>query len=273
MDIDDNQSNLMAIYIKDIEEYSLLTSEEEAFLSTEIESGNEDAREKFILSNLRLVVKIAHDYKSLGVPIMDLIEEGNIGLMKAVERFRPDKGAKFSSYASWWIKQSIRKSLSLHNRNIKIPCQAGIQLFKIRKAKAEFDKKHNRDPSNEELAEATGLSLHSVNNLMLSAYKDTVSINTPLEEGTLEQIIPDNETVSIVDRLKSEEKIDLLYKAINTLKPREKQILELRYGLTDMPSMTLREVSDVVGKTRERVRQIQKDAERKIFALKETFMD
>jgi len=273
MDNDDNHSHLMAIYIKDIEAYSLLTSEEERGLSAEIESGNDEAREKFILSNLRLVVKIAHDYKSLGVPIMDLIEEGNIGLMKAVDRFKPDKGAKFSSYASWWIKQAIRKSLSLHNRNIKIPCQAGIQLFKIRKAKMDFNEENDRDPSNEELVELTGLSLHSVNNLMLSAYKDTVSINTPIEEGTLEKLIPDTDAVSIVERLKQEEKIDTLYSIINTLKPKEKQILELRYGLTNLPSMTLREVSDIVGRTRERVRQIQKEAERKIFALKETFMD
>jgi RNA polymerase primary sigma factor len=273
MESGDNPSQLMTIYIKDIEEYGLLTSEEEAFLSKEIENGNEEAREKFILSNLRLVVKIAHDYRNLGVPVMDLIEEGNMGLMKAVERFRPDKGAKFSSYASWWIKQAIRKSLSLHNRNIKIPCQAGIQLFKIRKAKNEFKEKNDRDPSNEELAKLTGLSLHSVNNLMLSAYKDTISISTPIEDSTLEQIIPDDGYVSIVDRLKEEEKIDLLYDVIDTLLPREKRVLELRYGLTKLPRMTLREVSDVVGKTRERVRQIQNDAERKIFILKEKFMD
>jgi RNA polymerase primary sigma factor len=273
MESGDSQSQLMTIYIRDIERYGLLTSEEEEFLSAEVESGNEEAREKFILSNLRLVVKIAHDYKNLGVPVMDLIEEGNMGLMKAVERFKTGKGAKFSSYASWWIKQAIRKSLSLHNRNIKIPCQAGIQLFKIRKAKNEFKEKNDTDPSNKELAALTGLSLHSVNNLMLSAYKDTVSINTPIEDSTLEQIIPDESCVSIVDKIKEGERIDLLYEVIDTLLPREKRVLELRYGLTGMPSMTLREISDIVGKTRERVRQIQNDAERKIFLLKERFMD
>ena len=272
MDINNN-SRLMDIYIKDIDNYALLTSEEEEFLSEEVHRGNEEAREKFILSNLKLVVKIAQDYKNFGVPIMDIIEEGNIGLMKAVDKFRINKGAKFSSYAQWWIKQAIRKSLPIYKRNIKIPCQARSQLVKIKRAQEAFHEDHDRDPSNVELAEITELSLHSINNLMVSAYKDTVSIHTPIEEVTLEQIIPDRDAVSIVDKIRGEEKIDLLYEVISKLKPREKQILELRYGLTNLPAMTLNEVSGIVGRTRERVRQIQKEAERKILCLRKEFMD
>ena len=257
-------------YMQSIATLPLVSVEDEIELAKLIEAGSEDAREKLIIANLKLVVKIAHDYKSLGVPLADLISEGNIGLMKAVEKFRPGHGAKFSSYGAWWIKQAIRRAVAEQGRVIRIPVQSAVKIRKIHHEAMLLSEKLGRVPSMEEVAEATGFSVRSVRGMSVASTAPAVSLNTTLktgEEGVLEDVIPDTLLKLPGDNMNETDVKQVLLEVIDSkLTEREQMIIKMRYGLDGHQQKTLEELSDMVGRTRERVRQIQYQALRKLYA-------
>jgi RNA polymerase primary sigma factor len=257
-------------YMQSIATLPLISVEDEIELAKLIEAGSEEAREKLIIANLKLVVKIAHDYKSLGVPLADLISEGNIGLMKAVEKFRPGHGAKFSSYGAWWIKQAIRRAVAEQGRVIRIPVQSAVKIRKIHHEAMLLAEQLGRVPSMEEVAEATGFSVRSVRGMAVASTAPAVSLSTTLksgEEGILEDVIPDTLLHLPGEDMNEDDVKNVLLEVINSkLTEREQMIIKMRYGLDGHQQKTLEELSDMVGRTRERVRQIQYQALRKLYA-------
>jgi RNA polymerase primary sigma factor len=246
-------------YIQEIKYIPLISREEEIVLAALIREGNEDARKKLIESNLRLVVKIAHDFKGFGVPLLDLISEGNIGLMRATEKFDPAKGAKFSSYGAWWIKQAMRKALSQKNKTIRIPVQTAGKINKFQRVRMRLSEELGRKPTDKEIADAMPYSERVIRRLREIDFK-IFSLQDPIVQGeatTFEDIIPE-----IVDeRGESGEYLDLIPQAMERyLDDRERQIIYLRFGLNGTAPKTLEETSRVIGRTRERVRQIQNKA-------------
>ena len=255
-------------YMKSISSIPLIKRDDEVELAKLIAEGSEEAREKMIVANLRLVVKIAHDFKSLGVPLSDLIAEGNIGLMKAVEKFRPDKGAKFSSYGAWWIKQSMRRAIADQSRVIRIPIQSAVKIKKIQKASMKLAEELGRIPTDKEIADELDISEKSVCTLKGSANSNVVSLNAYFqdgEEGSLGDILPDLNSFTPDDSLDEVEARKYIVHIIDEkLNERERMILKLRYGIGGGQPKTLEEVSEIIGRTRERVRQIQHQALRKV---------
>ena len=262
----DSKSDAIRNYMHNISDISLVTKEEEVELADRIKFGCEKAREKLIVSNLRLVVKIAHDFKSLGLPLADLISEGNIGLMRAVEKFDPEKGAKFSSYAAWWIKQSMRRGLANQSRTIRIPVQSAGKINKIRHARLELKEKLMRDPTEAEIADYLDFSKRTVAGLS-AVGGSTVSLQTKLQDGEageIQDIVADKDSQTPSDIIGEAESISCMMEFMILLTDREKLVLELRFGLLSGRPKTLEEVSQAIGRTRERVRQIQNQALKKL---------
>jgi len=188
-----SDNDTMKLYMQNIGQYSLVTPAEEVELAAKISQGDPEARAKLIRSNLRLVVKIAHDFKGLGLPLLDLISEGNIGLMRAVEKFDPSKGAKLSSYAAWWIKQSMRRALANQARTIRIPVQSASKISKIQAARTKMVEKLGREPTDGEIADEVNLTERTVTGLRLGK-TTTISLHDPIqhgEDGEFRDIIPD----------------------------------------------------------------------------------
>ncbi len=265
--ISDNDT--MKLYMQSIGQFRLVTQAEEAVLATKIAEGDAEAREALIRSNLRLVVKIAHDFKGLGLPLLDLISEGNIGLMRAVEKFDPSKGAKLSSYAAWWIKQSMRRALANQARTIRIPVQSATKIGKIQSAKNKLSQSLGRDPTDKEIALDINLTERTVVGLR-QGRTSTISIFDPIQngaDGEFKDIIPDEKTSSPDDIVKDEETLNHMLELISQLEERERVILNLRFGLQGDKPKTLEEVSISIGRTRERVRQIQNQALEKLRSL------
>ena len=267
-----SENDTMKLYMQNIGQYDLITVQQEVELAAKIASKDptisEKARTELIRSNLRLVVKIAHDYKGLGLPLLDLISEGNIGLMKAVEKFDPSKGAKLSSYAAWWIKQAMRRALGNQARTIRIPVQSATKLNKIMAAKAKLADELGREPTDKEIADAVGLTERTVTGLRLGK-TTTISIHDPIQhgdEGEYRDIIPDEKTASPDVIVQDEETINRMVELVDKLDERERVILELRFGLNGDRPQTLEEVSQTIGRTRERVRQLQNQALEKLKA-------
>jgi len=261
-----SDNDTMKLYMQNIGQYSLVTPQEEVELAARIAQGDEEARDKLIRSNLRLVVKIAHDFKGLGLPLLDLISEGNIGLMRAVEKFDPSKGAKLSSYAAWWIKQSMRRALANQARTIRIPVQSASKISKIQAARAKLREKLGRDPTDKEIAEEVNLTVRTVSGLRMGK-TTTISLHDPIqhgEEGEFHDIIPDERTVGPDELVRDQEILRHMMALIDKLDEREKKILKLRFGLNGERPRTLEEVSQRIGRTRERVRQIQNQALEKL---------
>ena len=251
------KNDTMKVYMGEIARIPLVNKKEEAELAEAIHSTDpnryEDARDTLIKANLRLVVKIAHDFKGLGLPLLDLISEGNIGLMHAVEKFDPAKGAKFSSYAAWWIKQSMRRALANQSRTIRIPVQSAGKINKIKTVRMK-------------LAERT------VAGLRLADLR-TISLHDPIqqgEEGEFQDIIPDRHAMTPDQIIGDIESVFRLMDLLDKLDERERKILEMRFGLRGGRTLTLEEVSQQIGRTRERVRQIQNQA---LTKLKQLLMD
>ena len=259
--------NPMKSYMQDIGNIPLVTRQEEVELANKIKNGDEKSRQELIKANLRLVVKIAHNFKGLGVPLLDLISEGNIGLMKAVERFDPEKGAKFSSYSAWWIKQGIRKALSEQSKSIRIPVVTVGKIKKIRNALTELTEELNRLPTIEEISIKTELSKRTIRGLRKANLKQ-LSFQDPTTQGeknTFEELMSDTKNVSPAEYVAKKElkkylKIEM-YKCLDT---REQKIISMRFGLDGRRPKSLDHVSQVIGRTRERVRQIQKSALKKL---------
>ena len=266
-----SDNDTMKLYMQNIGQYQLVTPGEEVELAAEIADGSDDARNKLIRSNLRLVVKIAHDFKGLGLPLLDLISEGNIGLMRAVEKFDPTKGAKLSSYAAWWIKQSMRRALANQARTIRIPVQSASKISKIQAARVKLSEDFGRDPTDAEIAEEVNLTERTVTGLRLGK-TTTISLNDPIqhgEDGEFRDIIPDEKTTSPDEIVQDEEILSHMLELVNRLDEREQAILKLRFGLSGERPRTLEEVSQTIGRTRERVRQIQNQALEKLRMMLE----
>ena len=267
-----SDSDALKLYIHNINQYPLLTTEEEKNLAARIANGDEDARNRLIRGNLRLVVKIAHDFKNNGLPIQDLISEGNIGLMRAVDKFDPSKGAKLSSYAAWWIKQAMRRALNLQTRIIRTPTQSALKISKILQSRTKLLNELGREPTDKEIARDTGYTERTVKTLRRMRIT-TVSMQEPFRPGDdagLEDIIPDEKCVMPEDFVRDNETLNRLPELLQRLDEREQEIIRLRFGLKGDPPKTLEEVSAAVGRTRERVRQIQNQALTKLKLLMET---
>ena len=266
-----SDNDTMKLYMQNIGQYPLVTPEEEIKLAAKIAKGDNDARGKLIRSNLRLVVKIAHDFKGLGLPLLYLISEGNIGLMRAVEKFDPSKGAKLSSYAAWWIKQSMRRALANQARTIRIPVQSASKICKIQNATVKLAEPLGRDPTDKEIADAVNLTERTVTGLRLGK-TTTISLHDPIqhgEDGEFRDIIPDDKSTAPDEVVQDEETLSHMLVLTEKLEERERRILELRFGLNGERPKTLEEVSQSIGRTRERVRQIQNQALDKLKSMLE----
>ncbi len=267
------KNDTMKVYMHDIGQIDLVTKDQEVDLAAMIHGedhiAHDKARATLIKANLRLVVKIAHDFKGLGLPLLDLISEGNIGLMRAVEKFDPAKGAKFSSYAAWWIKQSMRRALANQSRTIRIPVQSAGKINKIKSVRMKLTEKLGREPTDAEIAENLDYSERTVAGLRLADLR-TFSLHDPIqqgEDGEFQDIIPDRGAMT-PDRILSDvESVGRLMDLLRDLDERERMILKMRFGLDGARSRTLEEVSQEIGRTRERVRQIQNQALSKLRAM------
>jgi len=247
-------------YLSEISKYPLLTLEEEKKLAKKAAQGDFEARERLIKSNLRLVVSVAKKYigRSKGLTFLDLIQEGNAGLIKAVDRFDWRRGFKFSTFATWWIRQAISRALSDQARTIRLPVHVVETLYKLNKAKKKLASILDREPTPEELAAETGISVEKVQRL-LKYVPDTISLETPIGEGEslLKELIPDISELTPEKTAALANLREKLKQAIQTLSPKERRVISLRYGLEDGTIYTLEEIGKIFGITRERVRQIE----------------
>ena len=267
------KSDTMKTYMREIDQYSLVSKEQEVDLAAKMHGRNhaerEAARETLIKANLRLVVKIAHDFKGWGLQLLDLISEGNIGLMRAAGKFNPAKGAKFSSYAAWWIRQSMRRALANQSRVIRIPVQTANKISKLKSMRITLKEKLGREPSDGEIAQALGYSERTVA-VLRQAELHTISLHDPIQQGDdgeIQDIIPDRGALTPDRILGDRESIRHAADLMARLDERERLILKLRFGLDGHRPRTLEEVCQIIGRTRERVRQIQNQALKKLHDL------
>jgi RNA polymerase primary sigma factor len=257
-----SRGDALQLYLREIGQVKLLTPQEEIQLAKRIKNGDKRAREHMIKANLRLVVKIARDYDGIGLPLLDLINEGNIGLMKGVERFDPTKGAKLSTYASWWIKQAIKRALANQSKTIRLPVHVVDKLAHIRRAEARLHDTLDREPTDEEVAENLRLNPQRVREYR-QASKAPVSLDAPLgadESDRVSEVVADTSAAAPYDRIVKESDTELMHEALATLTERERAILAMRFGLNDGEPKTLEEVGEQFNVTRERIRQIQEQA-------------
>lgn len=253
------RSNLQ-LYLQEIGKTALLTPKEEVSLARRIRRGDKAARDHMISANLRLVVKIAMDYKDFGLPLLDLISEGNIGLVKAVERFDPRKGGKLSTYAAWWIKQSIKRALANQSKTIRLPVHLVDKISKMRKTAMALTEEFGREPTDEELAIELQVPTSRVAHLKSVSVRPT-SLDAPIGEdgdsSTFGEIVGDENAVSPFENLREKNRNTDLREMIDSLDPREAEIIRCRFGLDGRDELTLEEVGQKFRVTRERVRQLQ----------------
>ena len=247
-------------YLKEIGQIPLLTREQEIELASRIKRGDAEARDRMIRSNLRLVVKIAYDYKDFGLPILDLISEGNIGLIKAVERFDPEKGGKLSTYSAWWIKQSIKRALANQSKTIRLPVHLVDKISRIRKVAMQLTEELGREPTDDELSETMEIPVNKIAHLKSVSVRPA-SLNAPVsyeaEGAELGDFVGDENAASPYERLNEKSMQDDLSRMIDNLETRESLIIKLRFGIDVDSPLTLEEVGSIFGITRERVRQLQ----------------
>lgn len=254
------------MYLKEIGKIPLLTPEQEQELASKLADGDEQAYDKMIEANLRLVVSIAKRYVGRGLPFLDLIQEGNLGLIKAVGKFDHTKGYKFSTYATWWIRQSISRAIADHARTIRIPVHMVETINRVARANHELLQELGRDPTAEEIAHRLHLPLEKVEEVMRVS-QDPISLETPVgeeDDSHLGDFIPDDEAYEPADAAAYALLREQLAGVLKTLTPREEKVLCLRYGLTDGKMHTLEEVGEEFNVTRERIRQIEAKALRKL---------
>lgn len=250
----------LRVYLKDAGEVALLTPAEEIQLAKRIRRGDSAAREHMIRANLRLVVKIARDYDGMGMPILDLINEGNIGLMRAVERFDPRKGAKLSTYAAWWIKQAVKRALANQGKTIRLPVHLVDRLAKMRRVAMQLHEELGREPTDKELADAMGMTRERVTELWDASHRP-ISLDAALNEGDddtrLAEVVEDEQMSTAYENLEEQTVHSMVREFVDHLEPREKTIIRYRFGLDGGPERTLEEVGTHFHVTRERIRQIQ----------------
>ena len=281
------------LYLEAAAREPLLTKEEEVELAMAIERGEEaqaklqggrlrsetsirkakelvrkgrEARQRFIRANLRLVVSIARKYQGQGLPFLDLIQEGNIGLMRAVELFDWRRGFKFSTYATWWIRQAITRAIADRGRQIRLPVHVHDQIRKLRRTIVHFSQKHGREPTAEEVSKALALPIEEVERLMEAERREPVSLQAPVGEDTeLGDLLEQAEEMSPIDQVEDAMLRDEIGQAVlSLLDPRERRVIALRYGLGNGHAMSLRDVGKIMGLSGERVRLIEREALRKL---------
>jgi RNA polymerase primary sigma factor len=283
----------LRLYLEAAAREPLLTKEEEVELAMAIERGEEaqaklqggrlrsetsirkakelvrkgrEARQRFIRANLRLVVSIARKYQGQGLPFLDLIQEGNIGLMRAVELFDWRRGFKFSTYATWWIRQAITRAIADRGRQIRLPVHVHDQIRKLRRTIVHFSQKHGREPTAEEISKALALPIEEVERLMEAERREPVSLQAPVGEDTeLGDLLEQAEEMSPIDQVEDAMLRDEIGQAVlSLLDPRERRVIALRYGLGNGHAMSLRDVGKIMGLSGERVRLIEREALRKL---------
>lgn len=249
----------LSLYLRDAVEVPLLTVEEENALAARIHRGDLAAREHMIRANLRLVVKIARDYEGFGLPLLDLINEGNIGLMKGVERFDPAKGGKLSTYAAWWIKQSIRRALANQSKTIRLPVHLVDKVARMKRVAHQLQELLGREATDEELAEEMDTPVKKIR-FWRRASQKTASLDAPLgddESSRLADVVPDPESGDPYGRLEEKTTHRMVGQFLAILNSRELSILRQRFGLDGQKEKTLDEIGRSFGVTRERIRQLQ----------------
>lgn len=252
----------LKLYLREISKTPLLTAAEEVALSERIKNGDPEARSHMIRANLRLVVKIAQDYANYGMPVTDLISEGNIGLMKAVERFDPEKGGKLSTYGSWWIKQSIKRALANQSKTVRLPIHMVDKIARMRRIASILTEALGREPTDEELAEELGLPRHKVAMLKQAALRPT-SLDAPVNDGEATEygdIISDESASNPLEILTDKNLHDQIDGLLSILDERERRIIDERFGLGGLKPMLLEDVGREFGVSRERIRQLQNSA-------------
>jgi RNA polymerase primary sigma factor len=246
-------------YLQEIGQFSLLTPPQEIELAKKIKKGDTAARERMINANLRLVVTIARDYANLGLPLLDLISEGNIGLTKAVERFEPTKGAKLSTYAMWWIKQAIKRALANQSKTIRVPVHLADKLAKMRRVSLRMSEELGREPTDDELAEEIGIDSDKITRLKSVGIRPA-SLNASIVDNDsteLGDMIGDDEAQTPFELLRDKNLLSEVDGLLEALDPREKKIISQRFGLDGGKPKTLEYVGRDFGITRERIRQLQ----------------
>ena len=253
-------------YLSAIGEYPLLSYDQEVALGKRIQQGDKKAKDELINANLRLVVSIAKRYRGRGLALMDLIQEGNIGLERAAEKYNPDMGFKFSTYATWWIKQAMTRAIADSGRTIRIPVHMFENINKAKKVQRDLAQKLSREPTEKELATALGVSEEKVRKLLDLSLEPT-SLETPVgdeEDSSLGDFISDDNTISPTQFTDNEALKDEMDEALKRLDPREEQVIRMRFGLDGQNPQTLEEVGKEFNVTRERIRQIEAKALRKL---------
>jgi len=263
---DDGSATLVAAYLKDIKKTPLLTAEEEKALAKRIAKGDKEARDHMIKANLRLVVKIAKSYTNRGLSFLDLIEEGNIGLMRGVERFKAEKDCRFSTYGAWWIRQGIERAIHKQRSTIRVPVHVLEHLEKMTKVAKNLELLLGREPTNEEVALDCGMKPGYVGKLKW-VRQSICSLDSAIDvDGDLsvKETLPDPGSPDPFKELSIIEEEDILITSFGALEDREAEVLKMRYGIGRESVMTLKQIGDEMGITRERVRQIEKRALNKL---------
>jgi len=246
-------------YLREIGRFPLLTPQEEIELAKKIKKGNTAARERMITANLRLVVTIVRDYANLGLPLLDLIAEGNIGLTKAVERFEPTKGAKLSTYAMWWIKQSIKRALANQSKTIRVPVHLADKIAKVRRVSLQMSDELGREPTDDELGQEIGIDSDKITRLKSVGIRPA-SLDAPIADNDsteFSEVIGDDEAQTPFELLRDKNLLGEVDGLLEVLDPREKKIISQRFGLDGGKPKTLEDVGKDFGITRERIRQLQ----------------
>ena len=252
----------ISVYMREIAKTKLLTPEEEIELAARIAKGDERARARMIESNLRLVVKIAKDYANYGVPLVDLISEGNIGLIRAVEKFDPNKGGKLSTYAAWWIKQSIKRALANQGKTVRLPIHLVDKLARVRRISALMAEDLGREPTDSELSEELGIPREKLA-LLLQASKQNHSMDETTHDDSIVsfgEVIADDRAIDPLEALSQKNGLNELDLVLDSLNERETEIIGARFGLNGKRILTLEEIGRDFGVSRERIRQIQNAA-------------
>jgi RNA polymerase primary sigma factor len=257
--------DLIPGYFAHIDKGKLLTHAKEIDLSKRAKAGDKGARQRLIEKNLRLVVSVAKKYRGMGLPFEDLIQEGNIGLMKAVEKFDPDRGWRFSTYATWWVRQAVQRAVADKGRTIRMPVHRGDKLRKMARAYNELSSEMEREPADEDVAGRLGWSVEDVRDLKGSLW-DASSLNQPLtcdaDATEIGELIEDERASEVAGTVIGEMEMDWLADAVEKLPERHRYVLVKRYGLGEEEAATLAQLSEELGISRERVRQLQREAER-----------
>lgn len=261
---DDEDENALSLYLKEINNIDLLTREEEDMLARDARDGSEEAKNKLLQANLRFVVNVAKKFQNQGLPLADLISEGNIGMIHAIERFNPDQGFHFISYAVWWIRQAIMKALGEKSRSIRLPQNRANELVQIEKARKILQTSNNKEPTASEIATLVGLDIGLIQSL-LNTSRGIASLDSPTNNeteshSTLGEFITDERYVSPEKELENRELTIEINKLLADLPKKEAKILEMRFGLNNQQALSLKEVGKHFNLTKERIRQIEKKA-------------